>query len=375
MRTFDVAIIGGGLVGGAIAFELAQRELRVVVFDRQQPGREASWAAAGMLSPAPDSPDAAPLAPLAKASLELYPKFVAEIEASSGKSTGFRHEGTLQVFPTPQGEKERDSLVDEHRGLGLRTEAISLHAAIKMEPRLGPAVSAAAWLPEEATVEPRSLIDAVIAAAARAGVKFHEHTEVTSVLVEGTRCGGILAGGEKIFAHHVIAAAGCYTGGIDWLGRYAPTRPVRGQMVAMRLSGDPQHRVIRSDRGYLVPRSDGKIVAGSTLENAGFERYVTPSGLREILDAALELVPSLADAEVLETWAGLRPDTPDHLPALGPIDKEGLLIATGHYRNGILLAPITAKLITEWLVSGRTSMDVSRFSPLRFVEETRRASR
>ncbi len=375
VEIFDAVIVGGGIIGGANAFELARQGLRVVVLDRQEPGREASWAAAGMLSPAPDTPDGVRLFPLAMASLDLYPRFIAEIEGVSGKSTGYRQEGTLQIFPAPQGEKERNSLVGEYQNLGLKTEAISLNHAIEMEPWLGPAVRAAAWLPEEATVEPRSLTEAVIAAAARLGAEIRAGAAVTSALVEGKRCVGVVAGGEKFSAGHVIAAAGCFTAEIDWLGRYAPTRPVRGQMVAMRPAGAPPRRVIRSDRGYLVPRSDGKIVAGSTLEDAGFERCVTPSGLREILDAALELAPSLAGAEILETWAGLRPDTPDHLPALGPTDIEGLLIATGHYRNGILLAPITAKLVSEWLASGRTSMDVARFSPLRFVEATRGASR
>ncbi len=178
------------------------------------------------------------------------------------------------------------------------------------------------------------------------------------------------AGNEKFLAKHVVVAAGCYSGEIEGLRNYAPTRPVRGQMVALRSFKARLSRVLRTERGYIVPRDDGrpqKLVLGSTLENAGFEKSVTPAGLEQILRATLELVPELADASMLETWSGLRPDTPDHLPVLGPTDIEGLVIATGHYRNGILLAPVTAKLIREWLTEQRTSLPLEAFSPLRFL--------
>lgn len=369
MNAFDVAIIGGGAIGGAIAFELAAEKLSVVVLDRQQAGREASWAAAGMLSPGPDSPEALPLVPLGKESLRLYPEFIAAIEEASGRSTSFVREGTLQIFPGPHGETEREKMAAQYRRLGLAFEPISFEAARKLEESLGPAARVAAWLADESVVDPRLLLDAVIGAARRRGVEFRNDCAVTSVLVEGNRCGGVAAGGQRIAANHVVLAAGCFSGGIDGVARYAPTRPVRGQMLSLRPEGLTLRRVVRSEKGYLVPRRDGRVIAGSTLENAGYQKHVTPGGLQQILDGVLELVPGMARAEIVESWAGLRPGTPDNLPILGPTDIEGLWVATGHYRNGILFTPVTAKLLRDWIVRGRVSMNTEAFSPLRFGSE------
>jgi glycine oxidase len=368
MESFDVAIIGGGIIGGSIAFELAQRKLRVVILERQQPGREASWAAAGMLAPVPDSTESAPLMPLARASFALYPDFVAAVESPSGLATGFRRKATIHAFFAPQGEAERNEWIAELRRVNVKADAISAVDARSAEPALGESVRAAVWLPEEASVEPRLLTEAVLVAAARHGARIRTGVPVTSLLRKGSRVSGVIAGGEKIAAGRVVLAAGCYSGGIEGLERYAPTHPVRGQMVALRSANSTLRHVLRSHRGYVVPRNNGSVVAGSTLENAGFEKHVTPAGLRQILDAAVELAPVLSEAAILETWAGLRPGTPDGLPLLGPTDLEGLLIATGHYRNGILLAPITAKLIREWIFDGRTSEAAEKFSPLRFLE-------
>ena len=370
MKTFDVAIIGGGVIGTSIAFELAGEKLRVVVFDRQQPGREASWAAAGMLSPAPDSPRDLPLAPLGAESLRLYPHFVADIEMESGKSVAYAREGTLEVFSGVDGEADRDDRVRQCRQLGLSAEPLDLTAARKWEAALGGRARAVAWLPDEGTVEPRALTSAVIAAAQHRDVEIRGDCAVAELICERSRCTGFVAGGERISAGHVVVAAGCFSGqltrGSDLLGRLAPTRPVRGQMLALRPRGVSLRRVLRSERGYLVPRRDGRMVAGSTSEEAGFQKSVTPEGVRKIFDAALDLFPGLADAELVETWSGLRPGTPDDLPILGPTDVEGLLIATGHYRNGILLAPVTAKLTRDWIIDGQTRLDATAFSPLRF---------
>jgi len=377
VNSYDVAIIGGGVIGASTSFELARQKLRVVVLDRQQPGREASWAAAGMLSPAPDSPRDLPLVALGNQSLKLYPDFVSEIEEASGRPTGFARHGALEVFLGPHGEVERDRRVSGCKRLGIAAEAISQETARRWETSIGPAAHAAAWLPEEATVEPRLLMDALIAAAQNRGVEFRGNCEVTKLLIEGHHCAGVLAGGDKVMAEHVVLAAGCFSCRIgdheEIAARYAPTRPVRGQMIALRPDGAGLQRVLRSDRGYLVPRRDGLIVAGSTSEDGVYEKRVTPAGIRKILDNALELFPALAGAEILETWSGLRPGTPDDLPILGPTDIDGLLIATGHYRNGILLSAVTAKLVREWVTTGRTTFDARTFSPLRFANRTLRA--
>ena len=377
MSGFDVAVIGGGIIGSSIAFELARHKLRVVLFDRQQPGQEASWAAAGMLSPAPDTPEAIPLVPLARASLELYPEFLAAVREASGKTVGCRREGALEIIFAGDAGRELSTLVALHHGLGLPTEPLRLEEAFAMEPALGREARAAAWLPYEASVDPRELTASVLAAAAEYKVDIRAGAAVTAVLTKAGRCSGVVANGERIVAKHVVVAAGCYSGEIEGVDGYAPMRPVRGQMIALRSTKTRLQRVLRSAAGYIVPRDDSspqRLVAGSTLENAGFEKRVTPRGLDRILRAVLELAPGLGDAEILETWSGLRPDTPDHLPVLGATRVEGLVMATGHFRSGILLAPVTAKLIREWLIERNTSLPLDAFSPLRFLAARRKTA-
>ncbi len=371
MKTYDIVIVGGGIIGGSIAFELAQRKLRVALLDRQELMHEASWAAAGMLSPAPDCPAAIPLVPLGRASLDLYPKFVGALEDASGLRTGFRTGGAVEVIYHGDAEGELSTLVALHRGLGLACEPLPLDEARNMEPGLGRDARAAALLPDECSVQPRALTSAVLAAAASAGAALCPGAEVISLALDGKKCVGVKTSSGEIFhAAQVVLAAGCWSSQIPMAAPYAPTVPVRGQMVALRHCGMPIRHVLRSERGYLVPRgveSPQTVVVGSTIENAGFEKRVTSGGIEKILSAANELVPELAHAEIIETWCGLRPGSPDQLPILGPVDVDGLVFATGHYRNGILLAPVTAKLVGEWIADKRTSLDWGAFSPLRFT--------
>ena len=234
-------------------------------------------------------------------------------------------------------------------------------------------MTAAALLPEEGRVDNRLLTAAVLEAARRAGVEFRVGKSVSGLVLEGSRCSGVLAGGDRIAAKDVLIAAGSFCAQIESVARYAPTRPARGQMIALRSAGVNLRRVIASPRGYLIPREDGRLIAGSTLEDAGFEKAVTPQGLQRILGTALEIAPELAGAAVVETWSGLRPDTPDHLPILGPTDVNNLWMATGHFRNGILLAPITARLMKEWLERKPLSANVEGFSAMRFIEHEKAA--
>ena len=375
MKVADVVVVGGGVIGASIALELAAEKLGVVVLDRQRPGREASWAAAGMLSPGPDSPDAVPLVPLAKESMRLYPEFIASIEELSGKATAFARKGVVEVFTAPHGKAERDKMVAEHLALGLAIEPVAADIARKAEPALGPAICAAAWLPQEATLDPRMLMDALLAAATHRGVEIQTDSPVDSMLLDGNHCTGVMARGTNVSAKCVVIAAGCFSAAIDWLGRYAPTRPVRGQLLALESKNVSLGRTLRSSKAYLVPRPNGRIIAGSTLEHAGFEKHVTPAGVQKILDGILELAPAFANAQLVDAWAGLRPGTPDHLPILGPTDIRGLYIATGHYRNGILLAPATAKLLSRWILGGKPELDTERFSPLRFTNAKTRSAK
>lgn len=371
MTTYDVVVAGGGIIGGSIAFELARRNLKVVLLDRREGGHEASWAAAGMLAPVPDSPATIPLVPMGRASLALYPQFVQDVEQASGRPTGYRADGTLEVLFRGDAERELSTLAALHRGLGLACEPLPLDEARRMEPALGREARAVALLAEEASVDNRALTDAVLAAAKSSGVHFHPATEVTSLIVKGAKCSGVSTrGGKNFLAPHVVAAAGCWTSQLADVARFAPTRPVRGQMGALRHSGKTIRRVLRSDRGYIVPRDHAtpqKLVVGSTVEEAGYVKCVTAGGLEQVFSAVHELAPELAGAEVLETWSGLRPGSPDQLPILGPVEPDGLVVATGHYRNGILLAPVTAKLVAEWICDNRTSMDWEFCSPARFA--------
>jgi glycine oxidase len=366
MKKFDVAIAGGGLIGGSIALELARAGLRVGLFDRQEPGQEASWAGAGILSPAPESAAMISLVPLAKSSMAIYPKFVRIVEEMSGQSVGYRPKGTLQAIFSRDAREELSTVIALHHGLGLKAEPLRAEDARELEPALSDELEAAVLRPEEASVDNRALTQAVLEAARRSGVQFFAGSEVEAISREGSRCVGLHLNKEKIEAEWTVIAAGCYSANIEGVAGYAPVRPAKGQMIALRAGNLKIERVLWSEKIYLVPRNDGRVLAGATVEYTGFEKGLTAGGLEKLLAGTLELAPCLAHARVEETWAGLRPDSPDHLPILGPTELDGLLIATGHFRGGILLTPITAQLVREWVTQQRVSVDWDRFSPMRF---------
>jgi glycine oxidase len=366
-KTWDVAIAGGGIIGGAIAFELARRGLSVIVLDKQSLGNEASWAAAGMLSPTPHSAHDIPLLPLMSASAAIFPEFVAAVESASGERAGFRQIGALEALFAADAAREMNTLLALHHGLGLQTDPLPLAQAFELEPSLSRNARAVALRESEACVDNRAFTAAILRAAAASGAEFRTDAPVEEIIVHDGRCVGLIANDETISARHVVIAAGCFSTQIDGVARYAPVRPVRGQMVAMRSDHVDLKHVLRSEKCYIVPRGNGDCVAGSTLEDVGFVKRVTPDGIAKILNTALEMVPGLADAEIIETWSGLRPATPDHLPSLGKTEIEGLLIATGHYRNGILLTPITARLVAGWITGERIAISCDAFSPMRFA--------
>jgi len=369
MKGFDVAIAGGGLIGGAIALELAQAGLQVGVFDRAEPGREASWASAGILSPAPENPGVIPMVPLGKASLALYPEFVANVEEIAGQGVGFRPKGTIEALFSADAVRDLSTVIALHHGLGLKAEPLRPEDARELEPALSPEVVAAALRPDEASVENRLLTQAVLAAAQRRGAEIFAGHSVQGIWRVGGRCAGLRLLDKNVAAEWTVVAAGAFSSQIEGAESYAPVRPAKGQILELRADGLKKERVLWSDKVYLVPRDDGRIVAGATVEYVGFEKGVTAGGVATILAAAIELAPGLAEARIDETWSGLRPDSPDHLPILGPTDVDGLLMATGHFRSGVLLAPITARLAREWITLQRVSVDWERFSPLRFVRK------
>jgi glycine oxidase len=366
MRKFDVAIAGGGLIGGSIALELARAGLRVGLFDRQEFGQEASWAGAGILSPAPESAAMIPLVALGKASMALYPEFVQMVEEISGQDTGYRPKGTLQGLFTRDAREELSTVIALHHGLGLKAEPLSAEDARELEPALSEELEAGVLRPDEASVDNRAMTQAVLEAARHSGVQMFPSSKVAAVWREGRRCQGLQLAQEKIAAQWTVIAAGCFSAEIAGAAAFAPVRPAKGQMAALRADNLRIERVLWSEKIYLVPRNDGRILAGATVEDVGFDKSLTAGGIEKVLSAAIELAPGLAAAHVEETWAGLRPDSPDHLPILGPADVDGLLVATGHFRSGILLTPITARLMREWVTQQGVSVDWERFSPMRF---------
>ena len=367
MKKYDVAIAGGGVIGGSIALELARAGLRVAVFDRQKPGQEASWASAGIISPAPENPGMIATVELAKCSAALYPEFVALVEELSGQSTGYRRKGTLEAIFSQEAKEELSTIIALHHGLGLKAEPLRAEDARELEPALSDELQAAALRPEEASIHNRLLTPAVFEAAQRSDAEIFPASRVKGIWREGMRCRGLLLENEKVQAQWTVIAAGCFSGTLGGISAYAPVKPAKGQMIALRTDDLKIERVLWSEKVYLVPRNDGRILAGATVEYVGFDKRITAGGIAKILAAAIELAPDLQDARIEETWAGLRPDSADHLPILGPTDLEGLLMATGHFRSGILLTPVTARLTREWITEQRVSVDWGRFSPLRFA--------
>ncbi|HTQ95501.1 MAG TPA: glycine oxidase ThiO [Candidatus Acidoferrum sp.] len=374
MKNFDAVIAGGGIIGAAIALELAEAGLRVGLFDAREPGREASWASAGMIAPAPEGAEAIPLVPMSMASVALYPEFIRNVEELSGMDTGYRKDGALEVaFDDESAEALLAGVALQHK-LGLKAEVIRPEQARKMEPSLSGEIKAAAHRENEASVNARAFTWATLKAAQRKGVEIFAGNGAKALWNEGGRCKGLLVDKGQVEAKWTVIAAGCFSARIDGVARYAPVFPAKGQMIALRCGAVEITHALWMGHSYLVPRNDGRIIAGATIERTGFEHNVTAGGVRTILNEVTKMVPALEKARIEETWAGLRPDSPDHLPILGPTDVEGLLIATGHFRSGILWTPITARMIREWVTTGKTSVDWKRLSPMRFPQTSQKQS-
>src|SRR5690349_11213967 len=250
-KTFEAVIAGGGLIGGAIALELALSGIRVAIFERGEPGLEASRAGAGILSPAPESPATIPLVPFGQASMGLYPGFVARVEEISKKDVGFRPKGTLDALFSRDAARELSTHVALHHGLGLKAEAISAEDARELEPALSPELEAAVLRPEEASVDNRALTQAVLEAARNSGVEIFSHRQVQGIWREKNRCAGLLLENEKVCAKWTIVAAGSFSASIEGVDTYAPVRPAKGQMISLRSERTKSERGLRSDKRYL----------------------------------------------------------------------------------------------------------------------------
>jgi glycine oxidase len=355
----DVAVIGGGAIGLSVAWRAAQRGLDVVVLDAGSPRDPASAVAAGMLAPAAEVEfgDAGrDLLTLGLESARRWPAFAAELEASSGIAPALRRSGTLMLARDRDEAEELERELELRERLGLGVVRLRASEARALEPALGSRVRLALEARDDHSVDPRAMVAALTVAAARAGVAVRVATPVARLLCDppGERVTGVeLEDGTCLRAHAVVVAAGAWSGELRGLEPRArvPVRPVKGQILRLR---DPRgaglvERVLRFAAGYLVPRADGGYVLGATVEERGFDTSVTVGGVEDLLRRAIELVPGLEELEIEETGAGLRPGTPDNLPILGPGAVAGLTWATGHHRNGILLAPITGELVAGGL--------------------------
>ncbi|HXG93455.1 MAG TPA: glycine oxidase ThiO [Blastocatellia bacterium] len=359
----DVIVVGGGVIGSAIALRLAQAGLKVAVIERGRTGCEASRAAAGMLSPQVDAQSRTPFFDLCLRSRAMWRDFAAELKDATDIDTEYRDEGTLAVFI--EGERESD-WVSWQIDAGLRLEKLTVDEARRLEPAVTKLASRAVFVPGDHQVENRRLMDALDVAMRRAGVEVIEGEEVTALVAERGRVTGVVCRNRRLRAGTVVVAAGCWSSRLlSPLGLNIEITPARGQMIAVRGNAAINH-VLHSSQCYIVPRRDGRILIGATVEYVGFEKAVTVGGVNQLLAAAIELVPAFERFEIIESWSGLRPDTPDHLPIIGQSGVDNLLLATGHFRNGILLAPATAELIAGNITSGRIPDEMKHFGVERF---------
>ncbi|HEV2997724.1 MAG TPA: FAD-dependent oxidoreductase [Solirubrobacteraceae bacterium] len=386
-RTPDVIVVGGGAIGLAVAWRAAQGGLSVTVLERGELGEGASSVAAGMLAPVAEvefGEAGRRLLDLGLRSAALWPAFAAELEEAAETGVQLRAGGTLLLARDEDEARELERQIALRESLGLRALRLRASAAREFEPALAPTLRLALHAPDDHSVDPRLLLAALRRACERAGVDIREHTPVAGVVLEpggarggdrggapagdrggyrgGARVTGVrLRDGRSLPAGHTVLAAGAWTAELDGLPEHArvPVRPVKGQLLRLRDPAGPGllRRVVRFHGGYLVPREDGRYVLGATSEERGFDPHVTAGAVHDLLRDAHELLPGLSELAIEELCVGFRPGTPDNLPAIGPGELEGLHWATGHYRNGILLTPLTAQLLARALLGAPADLD------------------
>jgi glycine oxidase len=394
-RSFDAIFVGGGVIGLSCAWRAAQHGARVAVLERAEPPAGATRVAAGMLAPVGELAFGEPgLLRMTLESAQLYPRFVAGLEAASGMATGYARQGALHIALDRDEAAQLRRVHDLQRSLGLEAEWLAPRRCRELEPGLTPSFNGGVHAPGEASIDPRALTAALLAALAgggagggenaaaggadaRAGgagiserVEVRTGTEVVAGLFAGERLTGVrTAEGEELRAEAVVLASGAWSGQAAWLPEHArpPVRPVKGQTVELRGRDDspPCERIVASERVYLVPRPDGRLIVGATVEEQGFDTAVTAGGVHELLREAYRLLPDIAEMELVGSSAGLRPGTPDNLPLIGPGAIAGLVLATGHYRNGILLAPLTADAVAAQLAGEAMPDSVAAADPAR----------
>ena len=372
-QSAEVAIIGGGVIGLSIARALAHRGMRdVVVIERHECGREASWAAGGILAPQIEADARDDFFRLACASRDLYPQFAADLQAESGIDVELDTTGTMYVAFSEAEEAELRHRLAWQRTQGLRVEWLTGEEARAVEPCLSTNVRFGLRFPDDYQVDNRKLVEALVIANQRQGVRLITGCGVRKIQIADGAVTGMQTELGFLSAKKIVVAAGAWSSLIEAEAALLPrldVEPVRGQMLCFNAPGFAR-QVIYSSRGYIIPRRDGRLLAGSTSEHVGFDKRVTEAGIDAIRSMAIEIAPALQNISIIDSWAGFRPRAKDDLPVLGPVeDVPGLFYATGHYRNGILLAPITGEIIASAIVGDSSTW--TAFSPQRFVSEAR----
>jgi glycine oxidase len=369
-QQYDAIIVGAGVIGLACAWRAAQRGVHVLVLERDAPAAGASGAAAGMLAPVTEAEfGEQQLLQLNLAGAQLWPAFAAELSERSGVDTGFRESGALVVAADRDDAEELRRLHSFQSHLGLSVRWLGGRECRRLEPRLSPRVPGGILAAQDHQVEPRSVTRALREALASAGGELRTGVEVRELSIDAGRARGVVTvDGTQLRAPKVVVAAGCWSTALH--ERYAPpVRPVKGQIL--RLQGDPSEplarRLVRSPRCYIVSRANGEVVIGATVEERGFDTTVTADGVFRLLEAAREVLPDVGELELVEASARLRPGTPDNAPVVGEHGAEGLVWATGHHRNGVLLAPITAQAVADVLTGATPPRAVKPFAPARFA--------
>jgi len=366
----DVFVIGAGLIGTGIAYELAKRGAAVTVYDRAEPGRAASWAGAGMLAPYSEALTDPALLALCHASLGAFPDFVAELHARTGVDAKLAHAGTLHVALDAAAVATLPAAAAAMTACGAATALFDRAAAIRHEPMLGREVRAAIHVANEAHVDNRRLSRALVAACRDLGVRFAETGEV-EVECDSRRVRGIRTERGFVAAGAVVNAAGAWAGRLGGVPPRAQiaVRPIAGEMVALAVPKGFAHGLVWCGSTYLVPRDDGRLLIGATVVDRGFDQRVTARGVEALLAVALRVAPALGEFALVESWAGLRPASHDGRPYLGATVLDGYFVAAGHYRNGILLAPITARAVAAVVAGEAAPVDLGAFDPGRAAPE------
>jgi glycine oxidase len=367
MKRYDVIVLGGGIIGAALAEELARHGQRIVVLERGRIGAEASAAAAGILAAQMDLPSPGPFFELCQSARRLYPRWVEHLQRRSGLSVGYHVDGLLYLAMDGREERAMEQRARWQRRQGLRVDRWSPKEVRRHEPAVDGKVKRGFHFPTEAQVDNVALMTALASACRKAGVELRERTSVRRLLLRGGAVRGVETNHGALEAPVVVNCLGSWANMGGTFPVPLPVEPARGQILSFQ--GPPRllRHAVMAEQAYAVQRKDGRILVGSTVERAGFKKALTFEGIHQILCGARRLISALDGGTFLEAWAGFRPLTKDGLPILGATGVEGLYAATGHFRHGILLAPITAHLLAQLILRARSPVDLTPFSPSRFA--------